>query len=280
MRDDERFGKYGVWVRTDIEPDEAAAIEETGFTSLWVGGSPPDDLTHIERLLEATRSLVIVTGVVNMWSSDPETLATSHHRVSQRFPGRFVLGISVGHRERDGYRAVAPLGAIEEFLDGLDAHGVPKNDRLLAALGPRMLRLAGERSLGAHPYMTTPAHTSHARELMGPQGFLAPEQRLVITSDHESGLERARSNIGRYLRIANYQNNLLSLGYQPSDLENDGSDRLIRDLAAIGDAASVTTRLDEHHGAGADHVAIQIYAEPATNRIHDLKALAAHLTLP
>lgn len=276
----ERFGRYGVWTRSvEVTAGFASGVEEAGYPALWVGGSPPDDLELIEHLLDATEEIIIATGIVNIWVTDPATLSASYHRINERHPDRFVLGIGVGHRERDGEKAVAPYGAMEDFLDGLDEHGVPTEHLLLAALGPRMLALSAERTLGAHPYMTTPTHTATAREVMGPDALLAPEQRVVLTEDTASGLDLARNNIARYLRTINYRNNLLAMGYEPSDLENEGSDRIIADLAAVGEVETVVAGLEAHHNASADHVAVQVYAESEDQLVAGLRTLTSALHL-
>lgn len=273
----DRFGRYGVWTRgADVTTDFAVTVEEAGYPVLWVGGSPADDLTLVEELLDATERLLIATGIVSIWATDPATLSTSYHRINDRHPDRFVLGIGVGHRERDGDKAVRPYGAVVDFLDGLDKHRVPVEHRLLAALGPRMLALSAERTLGAHPYMTTAAHTAGAREVMGPDALLAPEQRIVLTGDHDAGLDLARSGIDRYLKTVNYRNNLLAMGYTEADLDNGGSDRIISDLAAVGDISTVVAGLEAHHAAGADHVAIQVYAPTPLDTV---KTLAESLAL-
>jgi probable F420-dependent oxidoreductase len=151
---------------------------------------------------------------------------------------------------------------------------VPVEGRLLAALGPRMLELAASRTLGAHPYMTTPTHTASARARIGSEGFLAPEQRLVITGDPNAGMEVARTQISRYLTIANYRKSLLAMGYSSADLEGGGSDGLISDLAAIGGPVEAVERVEAHLTAGADHVAIQVFGSSEEERLRGFRALA------
>ncbi len=274
------FGRYGAWTRAQqATPGFAVEIERMGYPALWVGGSPPGDLALVEELLDATGHLLIATGIVNIWSTDPETLAASYHRIERSHPGRFVLGLGVGHPEGHGDQAKAPFAALERFLDGLDDLAVPVSRRLLAALGPRMLSLSAERSLGAHPYMTTPRHTSTARATLGEGALLAPEQRVVITEDRDSGFERARGAIARYLRLTNYRNSLLTMGYAEHDLEGEGSDRLISDLAALGDGSDARTAIDAHLEAGADHVAVQVFADSAQGQLEGFAALSGILPL-
>ena len=274
-------GRYGAWIRaTDTTPRFAQAIEALGYTALWIGGSPAGDLSIIEEALDATERLLVITGVVNLWATDPGTLSASFHRVDRRHPGRFILGLGVGHRERDGDPAIAPLRAANEFLDGLDENQVGSTQRVLAALGPKMHHLAAERTLGSHPYMTTPSHTAAVRSLMGGTPLLAPEQRVVITPSHSEGLDIARDNITRFLSIVNYRNNLLRMGYTPDDLDGGGSDRIIADLAAVGDARTAASRIGAHLDAGADHVAIQVYARSETARLDGFDQLIQALPTP
>jgi probable F420-dependent oxidoreductase len=170
------LGRFGVWRRdADLSPGLAAALEKLGYGAVWVGGSPSGDLSVPDVLLAATRDLVVATGIVNIWQDDAATVATSYHRLEGRYPGRFLLGIGAGHREQSS-RYVRPYEALQRYLDVLDAAEVPGERRVLAALGPRVLRLAAARAAGAHPYFTTPAHTREARAVLGPGRLLAPEQ--------------------------------------------------------------------------------------------------------
>ncbi|MER6761093.1 MULTISPECIES: TIGR03620 family F420-dependent LLM class oxidoreductase [Amycolatopsis] len=250
---------YGVWqVGALTTPAMAAEIEQLGYSGLWLGG-PGVDLAGIDELLAATESLVVGSSIVNVWSGDPAVLARSYQRVASRFPGRFVLGIGVGHREQSaGYER--PMDAVRRFLDVLDAGGVPVSGRVLAALGPRMLRLAAERAGGVVPYLVPPSHTRVARETVGSAGFVAPEQKVMVDSDVVRGLEAARGRVRNpYLGLVNYVSNLRRLGYSEEDLA--GSDRLIGDLVAVGDVSAVAARLGEHRAAGADHVVVQVITE-------------------
>ncbi|MFD2471056.1 TIGR03620 family F420-dependent LLM class oxidoreductase [Amycolatopsis silviterrae] len=249
---------YGVWqVGAFTTPAMAAEIEELGYSGLWLGG-PGVDLAGIDELLAATESLVVGSSVVNVWRGDPSVLAASYQRVTSRFPGRFVLGIGAGHREQSvGYER--PMDAVRRFLDGLDAGEVPVSGRVLAALGPKMLELASERAGGVVPYLVPPAHTRVAREALGASGFVAPEQKVVLDADVERAREVARPRVEHpYLGLVNYTSNLRRLGYSEADLAGAGSDRLIDDLVALGDVASVVRRLGEHATAGADHVVVQV----------------------
>ena len=159
----------------DLDPAMAKTIEKVGFGTIWQGGSPGSDLRTAEELLDATESLQLATGIVNIWRSDPAELADSYHRIEARYPGRLLLGIGSGHREATPQR-VRPLDAMASYLDVLDEHGVPQQARVLSALGPRMLQLAAARSAGTHPYLTVPSQSGEARTALGPDALVAPEQ--------------------------------------------------------------------------------------------------------
>ncbi len=252
------LGRFGVWRRTAaITPEMAREAESLGFGAIWVGGSPPGDLEAVERIIEATERIPVLTGIVNMWKEKAEVVAASFHRIDQRHSDRFILGVGIGHPEStEEYQN--PLDKIEDYLDRLDRGGVPKDRRLLAALGPRALRVAAERTLGAHPYLTTPRHTAFARELMGPGPLLAPTPMVVVTTDVAGAAAEGRTMVERYLRLSNYRRNLLREGWDPTDLENGGSDRLVNALVLHGNAETVAADLTAHLDAGADHLAVFI----------------------
>ena len=177
-----RFGSFG----RGVTPQQAKEIESLGYGAVWVGGSPPAELAWVEPILEATTTLQVATGIVNIWTAAAKPVAESFHRIDKAYPGRFLLGIGVGHREAiSEYRK--PYDALVEYLDQLDEYGVPANRRVVAALGPRVLKLSAERSAGAHPYLTTPEHTAQARELIGASAFLAPEHKVVLTTRRRQG---------------------------------------------------------------------------------------------
>ncbi len=252
------LGTFGVWHRfRDLTPDLAAAIEALGYGAIWIGGSPPGGLEIADALLDATERIPIATGIVNMWKDDAATVAASYHRIEARHPGRFLLGVGIGHAEvTPEYRT--PYRKSVEYLDRLDEARVPVERRVLAALGPRMLRLAASRSAGAHPYLTTPRHTAVAREILGAGPLLAPEQKIVLDTDAEGARIIARPAVRNpYLGLSNYRANLMREGWTEDDLAEGGTDRLIDALALHGDAETVARGLRAHLDAGADHVAIQ-----------------------
>jgi probable F420-dependent oxidoreductase len=273
-----QLGRYGVWRRdVDLSPELAAALEHLGYGTVWVGGSPSGDLAVPDVLLAATKDLVVATGIVNIWKDDAATVARSYHRLEGRYPGRFLLGIGAGHREQFG-EYVRPYEALRQYLDVLDAAEVPVERRVLAALGPRVLRLAAERSAGAHPYFTTPDHTREARDVLGPDNVLAPEQKVVLDPDPAAARELARPMLTMYLGLTNYVNNFRRMGFTDSDFADGGSDRLVDALVAHGDPATVAGRIVEHLDAGADHVAVQLLTPPGADPLDGYAELARVLT--
>jgi probable F420-dependent oxidoreductase len=268
-----RFGSFG----RGVTPAQAKDIEALGYGSVWVGGSPPADLAWVEPILEATTTLQVATGIVNIWSDPAKPVADSFHRIDRAYPGRFLLGIGVGHPEAIAeYRR--PYDALVEYLDQLDEHGVPANRRVVAALGPQVLKLSARRSAGAHPYLTTPEHTAAARELIGPAAFLAPEHKAVLTTNAEQARAVGRKLLPVYFNLANYTNNWKRLGFSEEEVTYPGSDRLIDSLVAYGSPEAIAARLKEHLDAGADHVPVQILTKDE-NLVSALAELAGPLGL-
>lgn len=251
------LGRFGVWTGGPVTPEQAQEIEKLGYGAVWVGASPPADLAFVEPILEATSTLQIATGIVNIWNADAETVAESYHRIEKAFPGRFLLGVGVGHPEHT-QEYTKPYTALVEYLDALDAKTVPTSRRVIAALGPKVLELAKNRSAGAHPYLTTPEHTAQAREQVGNSVFIAPEHKVVLTTDADKARELGRKTVGFYLDLSNYVNNWRRLGFTSDDVEQPGSDKLIDAVVAYGSPEAIAARLKEHLDAGADHVAIQV----------------------
>jgi probable F420-dependent oxidoreductase len=268
-----RFGSFG----RGVTPAQAKDIEALGYGSVWVGGSPPADLAWVEPILEATTTLQVATGIVNIWSDAAKPVADSFHRIDRAYPGRFLLGIGVGHPEAIAeYRK--PYDALVEYQDQLDEHGVPANRRVVAALGPQVLKLSARRSAGAHPYLTTPEHTAQARELIGPAAFLAPEHKVVLTTNAEEARAVGRKLLPVYFNLANYTNNWKRLGFSEEEVTFPGSDRLIDSLVAYGSPEAIAARLNEHLDAGADHVPVQILTKDE-NLVSALAELAGPLGL-
>jgi probable F420-dependent oxidoreductase len=257
------LGKVGIWLpRTALDGGIATEIEAAGYGAIWIGSSPEHDLHDAQVLLEATSSIAVATGIVSIWMGEPAALAASYHRLADRFPDRFLLGIGVAHPENSGQQAERPYGAMVEYLDGLDDAGVPVDGRVLAALGPRMLRLSAVRARGAHPYLAPVSATAEARETVGPDALLAPEQRIVVSDDLAEARSVARRSLKHYLELQNYRRNFLRRGFTEADLADGGSDALVDSLAAYSLDDGVARRVDEHLAAGADHVALQVLTTP------------------
>lgn len=268
-----RFGSFG----RGVTPQQATEIEALGYGAVWVGGSPPAALSWVEPILQATTTLCVATGIVNIWSAPAQRVAESFHRIEAAYPGRFLLGIGVGHAEMiSEYRK--PYNALVEYLDRLDDYGVPANRRVVAALGPRVLGLSARRSAGAHPYLNTPEHTARARELIGPSAFLAPEHKVVLTTDSARARTVGRQALDMYFNLANYRNNWKRLGFTDDEVSRPGSDRLVDAVVAYGTPDAIAARLNEHLLAGADHVPIQVLTED-DNLVSALTELAKPLRL-
>lgn len=273
------LGRYGVWLPSrSVSPGVAKQIEALGYGAVWVGGSPDADLGWVEPALAETSTLQLATGIINIWASPADQVAESFHRIEKAYPGRFLLGVGVGHPEHtDVYKK--PYDALVEYLDKLDGASVPTSRRVLAALGPKVLALSAERSAGAHPYLTTPEHTAKAHEILGNTVFLAPEHKIVLTQNANEAREIGRRTVEFYLDLSNYVNNWHRLGFTDSDTRKPGSDKLIDAVVAHGTAEQVAARLNEHLDAGADHVAIQVLGGPDGKLMGALEALAGPLGL-
>jgi probable F420-dependent oxidoreductase len=256
-----QLGDFGIWTSYRAIGEENAGqaaklVEDLGFGSLWLGGSP--QLPALRPLLEATERIVVATGILNVWQSEPDQVAGDFAALEADFPGRVLVGVGIGHPEATS-QYTRPLSATRAFLDGLDgaAAPVPRQRRCLAALGPKMLALSAERSLGAHPYFVPLEHTRTAREALGPDALLAPEVGCVLDDDPASGRARGREYAKLYLGLSNYTRNLLNVGFDERDIASGGSDRLIDAVVPHGSAEAIAAVAREHRDAGADHVCLQ-----------------------
>lgn len=275
------LGRVGLWAyQLDLVPasrarELAAEIEEIGYPTLWipemVGREP---FVSSSLLLSATERLVMATGIASIYARDALCANSAWHTLTEAFPDRFLLGLGVSHQMMveglRGHDYSKPFSAMSAFLDGMDnglytasPSPVPPT-RVLAALGPRMLRLAAERAAGAHPYFVPPEHTAFARETMGPGPLLCPEQAVVLETDPSRAREIARGHMAMYLQLPNYTNNLLRLGFTADDVADGGSDRLVDAIVAWGDEETVAARVRAHHDAGADHVCVQVVPADGT----------------
>jgi probable F420-dependent oxidoreductase len=256
-----QLGQFGIWTSHRAIGEENAGqaaklIEDLGFGTVWLGGS--QQLPALRPLLEATERIVAATGILNIWGSEPEQVARDFTELDDEFPGRVLLGIGIGHPEATS-QYTRPLSAMRDFLHGLDAAGdpVPGDRRCLAALGPKMLDLSAQHTLGSHPYFVPVEHTRAARQRLGKAALLAPEVACVLDGDVESGRVTARAYAKTYLGLRNYTRNLLDFGFGEEDLADGGSDRLIDGVIPHGNTDQLATALREHLTAGADHVCLQ-----------------------
>ncbi len=275
----DHLGRFGIWRdHRQVTPELAATIEDLGFGALWLG-SANGDLAEAEEFLAATTTLIVATGIVNMWQYEAHEVAASFRRVEARFPGRFLLGVGAGHPEVI-QQYDKPYDTLARYVDILLGDGVPAGSLVLAALGPKVLRLAAERTAGAHPYLVTPDYTGQARKILGPGPLLAPEQKVVLGTDPGQARALGRSRVEKpYLGLANYTANLRRLGWSDADLSGGGSDALIDALVAHGSAAQVVARLTEHLDAGADHVSIQLVTAPGAGPADGYRELAQAIGL-
>ncbi|MGZ0152137.1 LLM class F420-dependent oxidoreductase [Kribbella sp. WER1] len=271
------LGRYGVWhAAQHYGPELAAGLERAGYGTLWLGSSPEAGLRDAEVLLAATSSVAVGTSIVNMWKSPAAEVAASYHRLEDEHPGRFLLGVGIGHRESTGEYA-SPYRTIVAYLDALDDEKVPADRRALAALGPKVLQLSGARTAGALPYFTTPEHTREARRTLGGGVLIAPGQAVVLETDPEIARATARDRLAPYLQLSNYLANWKRLGFGDEDIANGGSDKLVDAMVLHGSAVEVADGLKAHLDAGADHVAIQLLGHEGVDLLPGYEALATVL---
>jgi probable F420-dependent oxidoreductase len=290
------LGQLGVWASMDGMTATAAAafagrVESWGYGALWIPESRGRNVFVISSwLLANTKTLGVATGIANIYARDAQASAAAQLALAEQSGGRFLLGLGVSHvplvEGLRGHTYGKPVATMRAYLEGMRratyAAPAPTDTpaTVIAALGPKMLALAGSHSGGAHPYLVSPAHTREARRIMGPGKLLCPEQTVLAETDPTRARRISRAWIGRYLELPNYRENLLRLGYAATDLAGGGSDRLIDEIIAWGDAAHIRRRVDEHWAAGADHVCIQALnpdeAAPALPDERLLAALAPH----
>ncbi|MDE8650246.1 TIGR03620 family F420-dependent LLM class oxidoreductase [Novosphingobium album (ex Liu et al. 2023)] len=259
-------GKVGIWslelrFGDKAQANEAAAeLDELGFGALWIPGGVDDGVpADVERLLGVTSRATIATGIINMWRHRPADLAAWFAALPDAHKARTLLGLGVSHGPIIGEQWGKPLEVARAFLDGLAAAGMAMDQTCLAALGPRMVALSGERTAGAHPYLVSPEHTAQARAILGPGKLLAPEQGVILESDPAKARELAVGALAQYRRLPNYRNNWQRLAFSEAEIDNL-DDRLLHALFAIGDAGVAAARVAEHLKAGADHVCLQVIA--------------------
>jgi probable F420-dependent oxidoreductase len=290
-----QVGPIGIWTR-QLEDHPAAKAQETareleelGYGALWFGeAAGREALSNAGILLAGTKRIVVATGIANIYARDAVAMASGQKTLAEAYPNRFLLGLGVSHvplvEQLRGHRYEKPVATMRAYLDAMDQapySSVPpatKPVRVLAALGPKMLQLAGERADGAHPYNVNPEHTAEARQILGPDRYLYPEQAVVLETDPDKARDIGRAFLGFYLTLPNYANNFLRLGFDESDFKDGGSNRLIDAIIAWGDLNAIRDRIHAHHSTGADHVCIQVLsADPKALPLHEWRELASAL---
>jgi probable F420-dependent oxidoreductase len=250
----------------------ACELEELGYGAIWLPEVAGRDVMFgMGMLLAATERMVLATGIANIWARDAVTMTGGIKGLTEAFPDRVVLGLGVSHQHLveglRGHHYEKPLAAMRTYLDAMDDSPYSAERpttpvrRVLAALGPKMLALAAEKTDGAHTYLVTPEHTATARETLGTGPLLCPEQAVVVETDPSRAREIGRSHTKTYVGLPNYQNNLRRLGFGDDDFADGGSDRLIDAIVAWGDVDAITARVQAHFDAGSSHVSIQALTE-------------------
>jgi probable F420-dependent oxidoreductase len=269
-----QLGRIGLWTFSlELQPmaksqEAAQEIEELGFETVWLPEAVGREaFAHSALVLAATKKLKVATGIASIAARTAMSMQAGQKTLSEAFPGRFVLGMGVSHGHmvtklhKSPYEK--PYSTMIEYLDAMDsvpfmaAAPTTPTYRVLAALGPKMLKLSAERAAGAHPYFTTPEHTATAREILGGGPLLAPEQMVMFETDATKARETARKYMSTYTRLPNYANNLLRLGFTQDEITNQ-DDRLVDAIVCWGTLDTIAARIKEHHDAGADHVCVQV----------------------
>jgi probable F420-dependent oxidoreductase len=258
-----QVGRVGVWSMelrfgdTAAIDEAAGELDELGYGALWIPGGIDDAvLGDVDRLLSATKRIVIGTGIINIWKQEAADVAAWWKGQSPERQARVWLGIGVSHGPIIGDGWMKPVAKTRAWIDEAHAAGLPASAMCVAALGPKMLALARDRTGGAHPYLIDPSHTAEARGILGPGKVLAPEQGVVLETDPAKARALAREALAFYVSLPNYCNSWRRLGYSEEDIATV-SDRLIDGIFAWGTAEQIAVRVKAHHDAGADHVCIQ-----------------------
>jgi len=278
-----QLGPVGIWSMELRFGDKgeaaecAAEVEELGFGALWIPGGIDDAvLGDVDSYLSQTKRLAIGTGIINIWKQKPADVAGWWKGLPADKQSRVMLGLGVSHAPLIGDDWKKPMQVTREYLDEIAAAGLPPEAMCLAALGPKMMALAGERTAGAHPYLVTPEHTAQARKILGPGKLLAPEQGVVLETDPAKARDLARQALTHYTLLPNYRNNWLRLGIPLEDIESV-SDRLLDELFAWGGMDKIAERVKAHHDAGADHVCLQVIRGAMGGDIAGLRAASRDL---
>lgn len=259
------LGKVGIWsmeLRFG-DPDQTNAVvaelDELGFGAVWIPGGIDDAvLGDVSRFLSMTKNIVIATGIINLWKQEPKDIADWFKGLSDDHKSRVMLGIGISHGPLIGEEWNKPIPRTKAYLDELEAAGMAMDNTCLAALGPKMMALSGERTAGAHPYLTTPEHTAQSRKILGPGKLLAPEQGVIFESEPAKVRQVAEAALANYLQLPNYCNNWMRLGFSKEEDLEPVSDRFIDAIFAHGGTDAMAARVKAHHDAGADHVCVQV----------------------
>lgn len=287
------LGSVGFWTfQLDQEPATRARelvheVEELGFKAVWIpeGFGSKEAFAHSSILLSGSERIVVATGIANIWARDPMAMSNGSKSIADAWPGRFVLGIGISHEVRASDRGHTypehPLAKMKGYLEAMDTlpgPDLPAAPRLLAALGPKMIELSAEMAMGAHPYFVPVEHTAEAREILGPEKFLAPEQLVVLETDPDKARAVGREFMSHYLGLPNYANNLKRFGFTDEDMKEPYPDRFVDAVTAWGDVEDIRRRVQAHLDAGADHVSLQVLrADAGEFPIEELRELAPAL---
>ena len=288
------IGPVGIWTFSlDMQPAAraqraAAEIEALGYGAIWIPEAlGREAFTNSALLLAGTKKIVVATGIANIWARDAMAMASAQKTLTDAYPDRFLLGIGVSHAPLVGMRGHnydKPYTTMRTYLDAMDSAPYMASPpttapmRLIAALAPKMLKLAAERANGSHPYFVPPEHTAVARKILGKGPLLCPEQAVILETDAAKAREIARTHMSTYLGLPNYVNNLKRLGFTDDDIANGGNDRLVDAIVAWGNVDAIVTRVRAHHDAGADHVCVQVLdPDPRALPMRQWRTLAAGL---
>ena len=273
------LGKLGVWGFIDnMTAPEAAKfaqqLEQWGYSALWIPEAVGRDPFSIISFMAAhTKKLIFATGIANIYARDPMSMNAIHQTVSELAPGRFILGMGVSHaplvKDIRGHDYQKPVNTMRNYLAAMEsalymaANGEEQAPIMLGALRQNMLKLSAEKASGAHPYFVPPEHTAWARDILGPDAWLCPEQMLILEADADRAREIARSHMATYTGLDNYKNNLKQFDFEEADFDNNGSDRLVDAIVGWGDKQALINRIRAHWDAGANHVCIQALQDEA-----------------
>ena len=290
MADKSRVGRLGIWAATCFNPFAdvvalAQDLERWGYGTLWIPDAfGRDQFVELTGLARETSQLMLATGIISIYNRDPIMMTAGRNALDEISGGRLVLGLGVSHREVvAGMKQMEygkPIGAMRSYLDGMEqaTYNSPPAEQpgllVLAGLQDRMIKLAGERTDGVHPFFVTPEHTARARALLGAEPLLAPEQHVLFMRDRSEARRVSRQHMALHLGLANYRNYLLNMDFTTEDLEDGGSDRLVDAIVAWGDETTIMKRVEAHWANGADHVCIQPLL-PNGQYGFDRKAVAA-----